>query len=307
MEYNTKNIAGIVSTIGPSLDFKLEWPEYMMPVTRGMLAVERSVLECAYAGCSSIWIVCNQDTAPLLRHRMRDFIDDPCFNNFKFKNKYGAYVKQKRNVPIFYVPMHAKYRDRVDSLGFSILHGAKYAQSVGRRLSKFVEPVMFYTSFPYGTYEPKTVRAFRKPMIRGMRVMAMHDGKSVKDNEYLGFSFKPEDMQQFIDIVRAGARRTFRNENNELEKLPIEDRYEAKNYTLDKIYGGYNPDEIFTKTIKWYHNISKWDSYRKFLGSDHSFYLGERRPIFIHARRFEEINYTLQEEENDGSIRYDRD
>lgn len=305
MEINTRyrHIAGIVSTIDQSVDFKSDWPDYMMPVARNYLAIERAVFECAYAGCSSIWVVCNDNVAPLLRRRMNDFVVDPAFNNFKFKNQYHKYVSQRRIVPIFYVPMHPKYKDRVDSLGFSILHGARYARSVGRRLSAFIEPTMFYTAFPFGTYEPKTVRIFRKHMYKGTPVMAMYDGKSAKDNEYLGFSFKPSDIQSFIDIIKAGARRTFRDENNELQNLPLEERWEAKHYTLNKIFGNYNPPEIFTKNIKWYRNISTWDGYRKFLGSDYSFYLTERKPMFMRARRFEEFN-SLNEGEN-GSIRHD--
>ena len=34
----------------------------MMPVASRLTAIERSVMECAWAGCETIWIICNDDT-----------------------------------------------------------------------------------------------------------------------------------------------------------------------------------------------------------------------------------------------------
>jgi hypothetical protein len=293
MEKNTKHIAGIVSAYYPRGDFKFDWPDYMMPVGNNYLAIERAVFECAYAGCSSIWVVCNNDVPPLIRRRMKDFVVDPGFMNFEFRHELSYYkkIKQCRNVPIFYVPMHQKYKNRIDSLGFSILHGARYAETVSNKLSKGTAPDMYYVAFPQAAYEPKVVRPFRRQMYKGIPVMAMFDGKSVKNDEYLGFSFKPSDMKSFIEIIRAGARVTYRDENDELQRLPLENRYEAKDYTLSKIFGNYNPQEIFTKTIKWYQDISKWDTYSKFIGSDYCSYLNyaNKKPTFLKARTYVEI------------------
>ena len=52
---------------------------------------------CAYAGCDTIWIVCNDDTAPLLRHRIGDYIEDPSYYYFNTSvNK-----DQRKRIPIF--------------------------------------------------------------------------------------------------------------------------------------------------------------------------------------------------------------
>ena len=63
------HLAGIIPVAGQPLDFKMPWPDSMMPLNEDYLAVEHSVVECAYAGCETIWIVCNDDIQPLIKSR----------------------------------------------------------------------------------------------------------------------------------------------------------------------------------------------------------------------------------------------
>lgn len=303
MEKPVKHIAGIIPVAGERSDFALEWHDSMMPIAPNYLAVERAVLECAYAGCSSIWIVCNDDISPILKYRIRDFISDPAYSRFKFSNYAFRLrnVKQQKLIPIFYVPVHAKYRGRVDSLGFSIIHGATYANNIASRVSEGTRPQMYYVAFPFGAYEPKFIKPLRKQMYAGNRVLATFDNKSVRDNEYLGFSFRFSDINSFIDKIKAGAKKSYRDDKGELIPLPKEKWYEAKEYTLDKIYGDYNPSDLVTRPIRWYHNIGSWDSYRKFLATEQCRYLKYERPVFLSARHYEQFS-ILNEEEEDGNV-----
>jgi len=300
MEKSVHHIAGIVPVAGERCNFGLEWHDCMMPIGQNYLAVERAVLECVYAGCSSIWIVCNDDIAPLLRYRIRDFISDPTYSRFRFSSYkfHLRNVKQQRLVPIFYTPVHAKYRGKVDSLGFSIIHGATYANNVASRISDITRPQMYYVAFPFGTYEPSFIKPLRKQMYAGYRVMATFDNKSVRDNEYLGFSFRHSDLAHFIDKIKAGAIKSYRDEKGKLQPLPKDKWYEAKNYTLDKIYGDYNPSDLITKELRWYYNISSWDLYRKFLATEQCRYLKYEKPVFLSARHYEQFSNLSKEEEN---------
>ena len=180
MEKPVRHIAGIVPVAGERSDFALEWHDCMMPIAPNYLAIERAVLECAYAGCSSIWIVCNDDISPILKYRIRDFISDPCYSKFRFSKQafYLRNVKQQKLIPIFYVPVHAKYRGKVDSLGFSIIHGATYANNVASRISDASRPQMYYVAFPFGAYEPKFIKPLRKEMYAGHRVLAGRPGSA---------------------------------------------------------------------------------------------------------------------------------
>jgi hypothetical protein len=70
----------------------------MLPVGNDYTLLDAALVECAYAGCDTIWIICNDDTAPLLRHRIGDYIEDP---SFYFYNTTRNTDYRKR-IPIFW-------------------------------------------------------------------------------------------------------------------------------------------------------------------------------------------------------------
>ena len=83
------HLAGIVPVAGQSLDFKMPWHDSLMPVAQDYLAVERAVVECAYAGCETIWVICHDNMQPLIRHRLGDYIQDPVWAREKIlKSQY---------------------------------------------------------------------------------------------------------------------------------------------------------------------------------------------------------------------------
>ena len=73
------HLAGIVPVAGQKLDFNFPWHDCLQPIGKNYLAVERAVLECAYAGCETIWIVCHDDMQPLIKHRLGEYVLDPVF------------------------------------------------------------------------------------------------------------------------------------------------------------------------------------------------------------------------------------
>ena len=58
----SNHVVGIVPLVTEPMDFNLDWHDSLMPIAPNYYAVERAVLECAYAGCKTIWIVANDDT-----------------------------------------------------------------------------------------------------------------------------------------------------------------------------------------------------------------------------------------------------
>ena len=153
------HLAGIIPVAGQPFDFNFPWHDCCMPVASNYLAIERSVAECAYAGCETIWVVCNDDIQPLIRHRLGDYIQDPVWAIRKHDPK--ASEKQKP-IPIFYVPIHPKDRDKRDCLGWSVLHGALTAYHVSSRISKWTAPDKYYAAFPYGVYPVQILRNYRE-------------------------------------------------------------------------------------------------------------------------------------------------
>ena len=115
---NTSHIAGLIPVAGQSNNFQFEWHDCLMPVAQNYTAVERAVVECAYAGCRTIWIICNDDTSPLVRYRIGDWVEDPVW--IGRMSKFPS--DERKQIPIFYVPVHPKDRDRRDCLAWSIIY-----------------------------------------------------------------------------------------------------------------------------------------------------------------------------------------
>ena len=115
---STFHLAGIVPIAGQPLDFNMPWHESLMPLAPGYLAVERAVLECAYAGCETIWIVCADDVTPLLRYHIGEIIQDPVYTYRHFElNK----AEVKRPIRIYYVPINIRDINKRVLLFFTIL------------------------------------------------------------------------------------------------------------------------------------------------------------------------------------------
>ena len=128
------HMAGIIPVAGLVTDFNQQLPEVMMPVDAGFAAIQKSVYECAMVGCQTIWIVANNDLAPIIRNTVGEWIYDPVY--YETKSLFPS--ENRKEIPIYYVPIHPKDRDKRDSYGWSILYGAYSAWLVAAKISKWV-------------------------------------------------------------------------------------------------------------------------------------------------------------------------
>ena len=283
---NSFHLAGIVPLAGLPLDFNMPWHDCFMPIAKDYLAVEHAVQECAMAGCETIWIVCHKDMQPLIRQRIGEWIFDPV----TLYSPVNGQQKQKR-IPIFYVPIHPKDRYKRDCLGWSVLYGALTAYSISNRLSKWVIPDKYYAAFPYGMYDLEIIRANRSKFSSKKTYRLTHQGRSIKNNNYLGFTFDAEDFKACRRVIRKEGTHM---RDPEGEKLPLQERYSAKNFSLDTVFkAAIIEGEI---EIDWYHDIGSWNGYHNFMASPESKTM--ERPDKMQYREWNPIGYD--EEENDG-------
>ena len=275
-------LAGIIPVAAPPLDFNFPWHDSLMPIGNDYLAVERSVYECAMAGCESIWIVCHKEMQSLIRHRIGDWIVDPVWTAAS-RDKYGyAFgTGQEKTIPIFYVPVHPKDRDRRDCLAWSIIYGSMRAFSLSKLISKWVVPDRYYVSFPHGIHSVRSLRKHRKAISDNKKKFYIsHKGKTVKDGEYLSFTFDVEDWKKFRRTIREGTGvyepgSYFDEEENTVKgnKLPIEERYSAKYFSLEKVFGQIDiTDQTIFETER-YFNIDNWEGYTEYMGSEYAKYV----------------------------------
>ena len=254
------HLAGIIPLAGQPLDFKMPWHDALMPLSPDYLAVERSVLECAYAGCEAIWIVCNDDMSPLVRHKIGEFVQDPIWYYRRFERDKQEFQKK---IPIYYVPIHPKDRNKRDCLGWSVLHGAYSANDVASKLSTWLKPDKYYVSFPYGYYSPEELRKWRKEISSHRRFFLSHEGKTVSDGEYLGFTFTKTEYEKLVSEVKQKSTGLWNKDRT--EKLPLDKRFSYRFFSLKEVFESLKPYKKYE--IKEYWKLDNWKSYCEFIGT----------------------------------------
>jgi hypothetical protein len=269
------HLAGIVPIAGIEFDFNFDWHDCLMPIEKGYTAIERAVYECAMAGCNTIWIIANNDMQPLLKNRIGEWIYDPV----SYGRSYDRYPSESRNeIPIYYVAIHPKDRNRRDCLGWSVLYGAYTAYTVAYNLSTWAKPHKYYCAFPYGVYDPNIVRKYRTEISNpDKNIFISYDGKNIKDNMYLGFTFNGDDFKNCRNHLNKETTRQFYppddGEKYPNKKLPTEDRWSARFFDLAEVFKKLSTKKSEIISLSWYHAIDSWDSYKRYLASDDKFVL----------------------------------
>lgn len=281
------HLAGIVPVSGPDLDFGFPWHDSMQPISKDYLAVERAVVECAYAGCETIWVVCSDDMQPLIKHRMGDYIEDPYHldkaNFVKFPSEH------RKQIPIFYTPIHPKDRDRRDSLGWSALHGALMAFIMSDKISKWIIPSRYYIAFPYGVYQPWEVKSHRKSISSKKAFFLTHEGRSVKDGEYLGFTMDAEEYKGYVSFVRNSC-------SGGDKSLPPNKRWSSRHFNLDKIFGSGMIDNVNKVEVPWYYRIDSWESWHNYMKSTESREMKRPSKTMFNNSEYSKVGRTNERE-----------
>lgn len=265
------HLAGIIPVAGQGLDFNFPWHDCLQPISQNYLAVERAVVECAYAGCETIWIVCHDDMQPLIRYRIGDYVQDPVYLYRSFEGKH--YSDKRKPIPIYYVPVHPKDRDKRDCLAWSVLYGALSSYWTSIQISKWVTPSRYYVAFPYGVYDPEILREHRKDISSHQGFYLKHNNKTIKDGEYLGFTFDGEEFKRYRKELRGKATGLYTSENRTeegypRERLPIQERYSARHFSLDTVFESAIIEGAKVVNLPWYSNIDSWKGLREYLSSD---------------------------------------
>jgi hypothetical protein len=267
------HLAGIVPTVGQPLDFNFPWHDCMIPIAADFLAIERSILECATAGCETIWVVCSTDMQPLLRHRLGEMVQDPVWISRKQDLFPSA---SKREIPIYYVEFHPKDEGKRDSLPWSILSGAKVAKRVCESLSKWITPDKYYVSFPYAVYPSQHLKRHRKEISSPGNFYILTDkGDSVLDGHYAGFAFDAKELGKLIKYFwdkqtgkyDSSQSMEDRKDGKYITKLlPMEKRYSGRFFKVEDIFNQLNNSEnVFKIGMEWYYDISNWDNLCEYL------------------------------------------
>jgi len=247
-----QHLAGIVPIAGQPLEFKFPWHDSMIPIAPDFLAVERSIYECAMAGCETIWVVCHMKTEPILKKRIGDFIIDP----ISLESIDKGFI---REIPIYYVPIHPRDKNRRDCLSWSIMYGARIAYFVSKKLSNWILPEKFYCSFPYGITDLETIRNNRKNISNCKKIKISYNNLTVKDNLHMSFTFDENDYFDCKSILHQKDLDNWQRTKRGATYYDLKTGLSAIDNNTDR--------EI---QLPWFYDISTWDGYVNYLNSEHS-------------------------------------
>tara|TARA_B100000131_G_scaffold292269_1_gene306582 strand:+ start:38913 stop:39806 length:894 start_codon:yes stop_codon:yes gene_type:complete len=263
------HLAGIIPIANFNDTFDMPYPWFMLPVDNGFSMIQKSVFECAIAGCQTIWIVANDDIAPIIKHHIGEWVYDPVY----YYRKEKFYKDKRKEIPIYYVPVHPKDRDRRDSYGWSALYGMHSAWYVSQRLSKWITPEKYYVSFPHAAFNIYTLREHR-PMINhhSNNFFLTSGGSTIKNNEYLSFTMFGEDFKNCRRHVNSETTKTFYNtevgEKYPSKKLPINERWSARSFDIETVFSQVDETNSYRHDLEWFHSLENWDNYRNFMSSE---------------------------------------
>ena len=115
-------------------------------------------------------------------------------------------------------------------------------------------------------------------------------GKSVKNGEYLGFTFDGEDFKKCRRELR---RQGTPGEDETGRMLPQEKRWSARYFSVDKVFKHVimNKEESFE--VEGYHNIDSWENYTKFIGSGDQ----HEKPEFFKPKKWNKVGDATEEDD----------
>lgn len=238
----SKHIAGIIPVSKVDSDVDMFFHPSLLPIANNFYAIQRSIVECSYVGCKTIWIVCDESTAPLLKSICGEFVLNLAQHE---RSKYTNFPSENRtSIPIFYVPLSYKNMNK-EGIGVSVMEGVNASFTVSDKMSKWLTPYRYYVSFPYGVYNPRINEA--RSLIKGNEsFFYTYEGHSALTGESTGFSFSV---------------RQFKHCSYLFKKINVKEQY-----TLDTVFGN---DIMYENScsieLEKYHNISRWDGYRSMM------------------------------------------
>ena len=276
---------GIVPVVAPSAGYDLDWDDTLVPVAPNYYAIEHAVLRCAYAGCTSIWIVANDDTTPLIRHRIGDFIQDPVYLRRMAKMRPSW---QRRDVPVQYVPMPPEHETKDDCLAWTCLYGAFTAYWVSIQISKWVTPKRFYVSFPLSMQDADFMRPHRKEVIDAKNIVLTHNNKSILTGDPIDFTFTDDQMTEGVNKFKEVAESFVFIE-------PEEEREHFKeNFTLEKVFEPLIYEDHTSYELPWRYDMYSWDGYCEYLGSEERKEIKHPGPLVISYREYNPMGLDVE-------------
>lgn len=267
------HLAGIIPIHGMDVWFGMPWHFTLQPIAENYTMIENAVIECAAAGCETIWIVASEKTSPMIRRRVGEYILDPS-SYFRFRTDLN-----RRYVTIHYVPIKPIDRDRRDCLPWSTVYGCLVADKISRFISKWTAPDRYYISYPWGVKNYFEIINDRKAISdpSNRRYYTSFNNKDIRDGLPHSFTLSLQEAKEYKEKIRKeGTGRwdwsipheQWKNKTSPGIALPKEEAYSGRYFTLSDIFSNLeiSEEKDYNKKLEWFEDIGTWEGYCSFLG-----------------------------------------
>lgn len=235
----------------------------LIPVSEELTAIERSVLECAWAGCKMIFVVINDDVSQILRKRIGVVLRDPVdvAKNYFFNDpSVEMYYNKIKDIGVFYVPINPRDQRARGSYAWSAVYGALVASKTLKNVAYYYKPDRYYFSFPFGVTGFGGLYRHRENFRNGQNIYFSHEGKTVKDNLPLSLTVNEEDLEILRTYIYRGEYwkdgiSGISNKEN-IQNLRL-----AKFYTLGQVFSKLDFSNSKEVDVPFFHDISTWQGY----------------------------------------------
>ena len=282
------NLVGVIPIAGhDTFDFDQPWPDCMMPIGPSYSLIEAAVVECAWAGCKSIWIVVNDDIGPLIRKTLGDWCGDPVWAHRKFDPSPHM---SKRRIPIYYVSVNPKDRFKRDCMAWSVIHGALTAFKVMSQVSSWMTPSRYYVSFPHGYFPAWQLRDHRKQIASGQSCFVSFNGETVKDDHFMSFTFGKDEWLEFRRIIRTGTGKRVPGSKPEDDlMLDPSERWSARFFPLSKVFEPLNLEASHEIKVDNYFNLRNWEEYQDFICASRNLVIRRPSKSVLYGTKFNPV------------------
>ena len=82
-----RHLVGIVPLAKRYSIYNNIWDDGFINISETVNAIQGAILECASAGCSSIWVNADYEQIPLLKKRIGSWVEDPVYYRRTFEKK----------------------------------------------------------------------------------------------------------------------------------------------------------------------------------------------------------------------------
>lgn len=258
------NLAGIIPVSNFRSDMDLPYHTCLLPVATGLTAIENAVYTCLLSACKTVWIVCEDDTMPIIKDIIGEYV------------RYGDRV-----VPIFYAPCNPKDIGRRNSYAYSIIQGAKSATMATSAYSAWLNPNKFFVVFPMGVTSHEAVRshAMSKKFKSAFESNLFFDqnGDSAMNNKMFPFAVTIDIVKEcsfYVARTSTGRELTLKEGVSDdgltdleaMKRNYVEGRriYDAKYFTISEVFAPVATHPSKTQDAEMF-DISSWQGYKDYL------------------------------------------